>query len=151
MLKKNAKIYCRIEKNFCGKVRHTFKISKNFPFIWDLPFNLFWGLPNLPNLLDDWILVQDSKVPLIQENKTIWESDADLNIFWKPFDYIRANHKFILKYIKILNWIFWVIDYRCDAQNCSLFSTHVKLFICEGDVFFKFELPIYLFWRLPKS
>ena len=69
------------------------------------------------DLLSHEILVEDFIMPnLVDEYKTIfWESKSSYETPQNLSPYIGISSKFVLKFVKILNWIFWAIEYWFKA------------------------------------
>ena len=62
-----------------------------------------------------------------------WESDAKLQTFPKLSVYIGVSYKLVLKFVKSLNLIFWVIEYWFKALECQISWTNTKPFFWESE------------------
>ena len=114
---------------------------------WNLQatFSLHWSFlqtyfevcqkPEL-NLVSNTILVESFIMPNFHnEYKTIffWESETNLETFQKLSPYIWVSYKFVLKSVKSLNRIFWVIKYWFKALECHIWSMNSKPFFWESE------------------
>ena len=70
---------------------------------------------------------------LVNKYKTIfWESEAKLETIQKIFSYIGVVYKFVLKFAKSQNWIFWSMEYFFKALQCQVWWTSTKPFFWES-------------------
>ena len=70
---------------------------------------------------------------LVNKYKTIfWESEAKLETIQKKFSYIGVVYKFVLKFAKSQNWIFWSMEYLFKALQCQVWWTSTKPFFWES-------------------
>ena len=94
-----------------------------------------------------WYNAQKCKT-CINEHKTTFL--VKLRVFQK---------KIVLKFLKTLNRMFWVIKYLCKAKKYQIWSTNTKSFFGKARQTFKLsnnvlptlDFPINLFWSLPKA
>ena len=115
-----------------------FKLSKRYLLILAFPINLLWSLQKA------WI--ESSESLNIGTNKDgkcqtwpintkpfFWENESNLETFQTFSLYIVASYKFVLKSVKGLNKIFWVIEYWYKALKCPSCSTNTKPFFRESE------------------
>ena len=106
-----------------------------------------------------WFRALECKIWPTNTQSFFWENGTNLQILEKLSPYIGVSDKFVLKSVKSLNRIFWVIEYwlkfleaKFDRQIQNYFSRKVR----ESLELFKsfvpiLEFPTNLFWSLPKS
>ena len=71
---------------------------------------------------------------LVDEYKTIFQEKRDkLFSSSKTFSYIGVSDKFVLKSVKSLNKILWVIEYWFEALECQIRSKNLKPFFWESE------------------
>ena len=75
------------------------------------------GEANLEDLRTFWMIEecwynsQKWKICPRNKNRFFWESEANLEISWKLSLFIEVSYNSILKSVKIINWIFWTMEY----------------------------------------
>ena len=74
----------------------------------------------MPNLVDEY-------------KPFFWESEVKLQTLQKLSPYIRVSYKFVLKSVKDLNRIFWVIEYWFKAVECQIWSTNTKAIFWKSE------------------
>ena len=62
-----------------------------------------------------------------------WEAVANLITLQKLSPYIGVSYKFVLKSVKSLNRILWVIQYWFKSWECQICWTNAKLFFWERE------------------
>ena len=114
-----------------GKPGKPWNSSKIFSLYWSF-LQICFEVRQKPksNLPGHGILVQGFTMPnLVNQYKTIfWGSETNLGTLQKPSPYIEAFYKFVLKSVKSLIWIFWVIEYCFQALECQIWLTNTKPF-----------------------
>ena len=153
----------QIQSHFSGKGRLNSKLFKNFLPILELFINLFSILSKAWIESSKWLNIGTrlKNVKFGQQTKKQFfcKSEANFEIFQKRFPYIGVYYKYVLKSVKSLNRILWVMEYWFKVLQCKIWSTNTKPFFWESEAGFEtlrrfslhVEVSINLFWSLPKA
>ena len=115
------------------------KLSKNSVTILELPINnFFFEVCRKPksNFQSDWILIQGSKMPkLVGKHKiNFLGSESSLKTLRKVLPHIGVSYNFLLKSVKSLNRMFWLIEYWYESKKCQICSATIKPFLWDSEL-----------------
>ena len=136
-------------------------LQKFSPYIWISYKLVLKSLKSLNRIfwkIEYWFKALEWQIWSMNTKPFFWESEAKLQTLQKLSLYIAVFYKFVLKSVKDLNRIFWVIEYWFKAVECQIWSTNTNHFSEKARQNFKLcknflptlEFPISLFWSLSK-
>ena len=132
--------------NFIHEYKAIFLRNRGWP--WNFPKTCFPYWSSLKtcfrvrqepkyNLLTNWILIQGSKMQKPgqrTQNHFPVKASQNLKFSIKIYRHIRLSYKFVLKLLKSLSWMFWVIEYLYKAKKYQTLSTAAKPFFWKSEV-----------------
>ena len=87
---------------------------------------IFWAM-------EYWFKAWECQIWSTNTKPFFRESERNLGALQKVFLYIGASYKSVLKSLKCLNRIFWVIEYWLKNLECQIWPTNTKTFFWESD------------------
>ena len=125
----------------CEKGRQIIKVSKIFLSIFEFPENFFLKSVKSLNRIfwatEYWFKALKCQIWLTNTKPFFWESEANLETLQKLSLYIWVSYKFVLKFVKSLNRIFWAMEYLFKALKCQIVLANKKPFFWKREANFE--------------
>ena len=125
----------------CEKGRQIIKVSKIFLSIFEFPENFFLKSVKSLNRIfwatEYWFKALKCQIWLTNTKPFFWESEANLETLQKLSLYIWVSYKFVLKFVKSLNRIFWAMEYLFKALKCQIVLANTKPFFWKREANFE--------------
>ena len=125
----------------CEKGRQIIKVSKIFLSIFEFPEKFFLKSVKSLNRIfwatEYWFKALKCQIWLTNTKPFFWESEANLETLQKLSLYIWVSYKFVLKFVKSLNRIFWAMEYLFKALKCQIVLANTEPFFWKREANFE--------------
>ena len=121
---------------FLGKWDKRWKSLKFSSYIWVFSKFVLKSVKSLNRILwatEYWFKSLKCQIWLTNTKPFFWESEATVETLQKPAPCIWVSYNFVLKSVKILNRIFWALEYWFKALKCQIWLTNTKPFFWESE------------------
>ena len=111
-------------------------LEKPFSYIWPSFKFILKSAKSLNGIfwvIQCWFKALECQNWLTNTILIFWETVANLITLQKLSPYIGVSYKFVLKSVKSLNRILWVIQYWFKSWECPICWTNAKLFFWERE------------------
>ena len=84
-------------------------------------------------MIEYWFKVLECQIWLTNTKPFFRKNETNFSALQKRSPYIGVSDKFVLKSVKSLNKILWVIEYWFEALECQIRSKNLKPFFWESE------------------
>ena len=84
-------------------------------------------------MIEYWFKVLECQIWLTNTKPFFRKNETNFSALQKRSPYIGVSYKFVLKSVKSLNKILWVIEYWFEALECQIRSKNLKPFFWESE------------------